>query len=490
MTTHANPATTPITPPYAATFLLDDLLRATDAKLFNRTAPGFQSPFAAASISTDARTLTPGQVFLPLVGERFDGHEYREAAYQQGAVASFMQADHAPLLAQAEGVVSKAPNQLIVPNTLLAYQQLAHAHRKRLHAHIIGITGSSGKTTTKAMFYAAFKDLMLTQCTQKNFNNDIGVAQTLLSFDPHTQMGIVEMAMRGPGEITRLTMAAAPTVAVLTNVGPAHIERLGSLEAIALAKCEIVKGLHPDTGIVVVNGDDALLLNTLKQVWTGKTIVYQAAQGTNISTTPTGGMRFNSRGLTITLPIPGQHMMMNALAVLATAEALGDSVSKGVGDNLAAVAEGLSRYQPEEGRYALTPLANVSSAHVIQDAYNANPSSMQASLAAFLAQATPVAGQQKCVVLAGMNELGEHSAHYHQQLGQWLVGNAQQVSRLLLIGQDCLPTWAEVQKSDLNAHWVADVTAAKDWWAAQNWQHTITLIKGSRSYQLEALLAD
>jgi UDP-N-acetylmuramoyl-tripeptide--D-alanyl-D-alanine ligase len=455
----------------SAVFSLSDLLAATHAKVFNRTAPGFDDPFKQASVSTDARSLQPGQIFLPLVGQRFDGHDFREQAYQAGAVAAFMQADRSPLVG--------LPNQLIVPDTLLAYQQLARFHRRRVNPKVVGITGSSGKTTTKAMFYAAFQSIYTTQCTQKNFNNDVGVAQTLLALEPHTQLAIVEMAMRGPGEITRLTVAGEPDIAVITNIGPAHIERLGSLDAIAQAKCEIVKGLHPNQGVVVANGDDALLMHTLKQVWAGRIETFSLDQATHIQATPAGGVAFASQGHTITLPVPGDHMVMNALAVMATARVLGAPLDQ--------VANGLSLYQPEEGRYCLTAKPN--RVHIIQDAYNANPASMEASLTAFLNQPTPLPDQQKSLILAGMNELGELSQHYHYVLGQWLAHHGKHLHMLVLIGEDCLPVKNAILAltPDMPLVWFPAVDQAKQWLAEHQFSNQLVLVKGSRSYQLETL---
>jgi UDP-N-acetylmuramoyl-tripeptide--D-alanyl-D-alanine ligase len=452
-----------------ATFSLSELLAATQAKVFNRTAPGFDNPFDPASLSTDARTLQPGQLFLPIVGDRFDGHDFRQQAYEAGAVGCFMQANHAVLPSQ--------PNQLIVPDTLMAYQQLARFHRRRVNPKVVGITGSSGKTTTKTLFQTAFQGVYRTQCTQKNFNNDIGVAQTLLALQPDTQLAVVEMAMRGPGEITRLTLAAEPDIAIITNIGPAHIERLGSLEAIAQAKCEMVKGLHPVRGVVVANGDDALLMHTLKQVWTGRLETFSLTQARHIAATPDGGVQFMTRGQTVTLTVPGNHMIMNALSVITVAQILGIPLDD--------IAHGLSQFHPEEGRYSVKALPN--DLHVIQDAYNANPSSMEASLTAFLQQPTPLPQQQKALVLAGMNELGDMSVHYHTVLGHWLKTHGGPLAWVLLIGEDCLPT-AQALGQALPVHWVPNVDEARQWLAQQTLNSRFILVKGSRSYQLEQVL--
>jgi UDP-N-acetylmuramoyl-tripeptide--D-alanyl-D-alanine ligase len=462
--------TTPLQP---ALFTLDDLLTATQATVFNRQANPFQQPFAPASISTDARQLTPGQVFIPIVGDRFDGHDFREQAYHQGAVATFMQADKRPLTNQ--------PNQCIVPDTLRAYQQLGRWHRRRINPVVVGVTGSSGKTTTKTMLQAGLSRVLTSQCTQKNYNNDIGVTQTLLAIQPSTQLAIVEMAMRGPGEITRLTLAAEPNIALITNIGPAHIERLGSLEAIAQAKCEIVKGLHPDTGMVVANGDDALLMETLQTVWRGRIEAISLAQLTQSQPTPSGGVTATYGPHTLTLPVPGEHMLRNALMVLKVAELLNAP--------LPPVLEGLAAYEAETGRYSLIPLSD--NTHVIQDAYNANPDSMQASISTFLLQPTPLPGQQKALVLAGMNELGPFSETYHSQLGNWL-GKALDHDRdklawILLIGADCQPTYNAL-KQHKQVVWVPQVDEAEQWLTEHPMDNTLILVKGSRSYQLENLL--
>jgi UDP-N-acetylmuramoyl-tripeptide--D-alanyl-D-alanine ligase len=463
---------TPESQPFAATFSLEDVLAATQAKVYNPQHSPFQSPFAPASLSTDARNLLPGQWFVPLVGERFDGHDFRAQAYERGAVASLMQADKAPLM-------QNAPNQCIVSNTLWAYQQLGQFHRRRVNPIVIGITGSSGKTTTKTLLHAGLSTVYTAQCTQKNFNNDVGVAQTLLSIAPETQLAIVEMGMRGLGEIARLTLTAEPNVGVITNIGPAHIERLGSIEAIAQAKCELAQGLNPQAGTMVVNGDDALLMATLATVWPpARTQTVKLTDATEVQPTANGsGVRFMAYGVRVQLPVPGPHMIMNALLVLKVAQVLGKP--------LAPVAEGLATYQPEAGRYSLMPIA--ATTHVVQDAYNANPDSMQASITAFLQQPTPLPNQRKAMVLAGMNELGPLSAHYHQQLGQWLLPAITPLRWLLLIGPDCQPTAHALAQQPTPVHWVATTAEAQQWLATQALEDTFILCKGSRSYQLEQL---
>ncbi len=202
-------------------------------------------------VSTDTRTLRPGNLFIPLTGERFDGHEFAAQAAARGAAAVLWQQDRpgAP-----EGVPV-----IRVPDTLAALQELAAAYRRELPVRIIGITGSNGKTTTKDMVAACLMTTYKVHKTQGNLNNHIGLPLTILQMDEDTQMAVLEMGMSGSGEIALLSKIALPETAIITNIGEAHLQQLGSREAIARAKLEIIEGLRED-GLLIYNGDEPLLV--------------------------------------------------------------------------------------------------------------------------------------------------------------------------------------------------------------------------------------
>ena len=218
-----------------------------------------------SGITTDSRTVQPGDVFVALKGDRFDGHAFVETALAQGAIAA--------VVSNQTTTYADAPT-LQVPDTLKAYQTLGRWWRDRFPYPVIAITGSVGKTTTKEMIAAVLGTQGSVLKTQANFNNEIGVPKTLLELDPeHHRFAVVEMGMRATGEIALLSQLAHPDVAIITNVGTAHIGRLGSEAAIARAKCELLAEMH-NVGTAVLNADNDRLMATAAKVWQGTTLTY------------------------------------------------------------------------------------------------------------------------------------------------------------------------------------------------------------------------
>ncbi|NEO92787.1 MAG: UDP-N-acetylmuramoyl-tripeptide--D-alanyl-D-alanine ligase, partial [Moorea sp. SIO3G5] len=216
-------------------------------------------------IITDTRHLEPGQLFLALRGEKFDGHDYASLAVEKGALA---------VIAEATKVTQLEGLPLIqVENTLKAYQQIARWWRDQFQIPVIAVTGSVGKTTTKELIAAVLSTKGTVLKTQANYNNEIGVPKTLLELAPDHDYAVIEMAMRGSGQIAELTEIANPTAGVITNVGTAHIGLLGSTEAIAKAKCELLAHMS-NNGVAVLNHDNQRLIDTAAQVWQGQTITY------------------------------------------------------------------------------------------------------------------------------------------------------------------------------------------------------------------------
>ncbi len=260
-------------------------------------------------ISTDSRQIAAGNLFVALRGETFDGHQFVEQAAAAGAIALIVEAP-----------VSSSLPQLRVPNTLSAYQRLGQWWRQQCPAKVIAVTGSVGKTTTKEMIAAVLSHYGAVLKTEANFNNEIGVPKTLLQLEPHRQFAVIEMGMRARGEIALLSQIAQPDVAVITNVGTAHIGRLGSCEAIAQAKCELLAEM-PSGGIAVLNADSPLLLPTAAQVWSGRTITYGLGGGTlrGIYQPP---QTLHVGGRTYTVPLAGAHHALNFLAALGVLQAL------------------------------------------------------------------------------------------------------------------------------------------------------------------------
>ncbi|NEO99014.1 MAG: UDP-N-acetylmuramoyl-tripeptide--D-alanyl-D-alanine ligase [Symploca sp. SIO2E9] len=344
-------------------------------------------------ITTDTRTLKSGNIFLALRGEKFDGHNFAAVAIAQGAVAVIIERTQASRL-------QRIP-QLLVEDTLKAYQQIARWWREQFPIPVIAVTGSVGKTTTKELIAAVLSTKGNVLKTQANFNNEIGVPKTLLELGPQHDYAVIEMAMRGTGQIAELTKIAHPTMGVITNVGTAHIGILGSVEAIAQAKCELLAQM-PDHSIGILNQDDRRLMETAATVWQGKTFTYGLEAG------DFKGQLIDQNTVVVEemqlpLPLAGSHNALNYLAALAVAKVLEI--------DLAPLSQGIEVKMPA-GRSQRYDLPN--DIVILDETYNAGLESMLAALE-LLSQ---TAGTRHLAVLGTMKELGEHSCELHQQVGK------------------------------------------------------------------------
>jgi UDP-N-acetylmuramoyl-tripeptide--D-alanyl-D-alanine ligase len=366
---------------------LIDLLNATPHSISDpsRLAPG---------LTTDSRNIQPGQVFLALRGEKFDGHDFVTQAIAQGAVAAIV-----------DDQFEAEPNLPLiqVANTLKAYQAIGHWWRQQFAIPVIAITGSVGKTTTKELIAAVLSHYGPVLKTAANNNNEIGVPKTLLELTPDHAFAVIEMGMRGLGEIAELSQIAAPDIAVITNVGTAHIGRLGSREAIAQAKCELLAQM-PKTATAILNAENPLLLETAKGVWSGATLTYGLSGGDlQGEVDPIGNtLTLASGPKTFPLPLPGDHNALNYLAAIGVVRTLGLDE----GPLLAGIAVDLPGGRAQ--RYAVGD-----DIVLLDETYNAGLESMLAALK-LLAQ-TP--GKRRIAVLGTMKELGDFTAEIHAQVG-------------------------------------------------------------------------
>ena len=394
------------------------------------------APAAAAftAVSTDSRADLAGALFVPLVGERFDGHRFLAAALAGGAAAAVAQRNRlsAP---QLEALAALGRPVWLVDDTLLAYQELGRLWRRSLGVPVVAVTGSAGKTTTRELIRAALASLGPVVASSGNENNDVGAPLTLLKADATTRALVVEMGMRGLGEIERLSRCAEPDVAVITNIGTAHIGRLGSREAIATAKCEISAALRPE-GLVVIPAGDPLLEAALAAGWSGRVRRVALADDELAPGTPPADLvgrlaapfpasgsdterpeaerldaehlateRLEVEGLPpINLPLAGRHNARNLLLALAVAQELG--VAPAALNDLAVEVPG--------GRNRRLQLGGVT---VLDETYNASPEAMLAALDLLAAQPLP-ADAARYAVLGTMLELGESSLTLHRRVAE------------------------------------------------------------------------
>ena len=350
---------------------------------------------------TDSRTLQPGDLFVPLRGPRFDGHDFLAQVAQAGAAACL-----------SEEMVGGLPIPVVqVSDTLRALGDLGEMVRNRFSGPVIGITGTSGKTTTKEMLAAILARTGEGLKSAGNFNNMIGVPLTLFRLKPEHRWAVIEMGMSERGEIARLTEIVHPEIGVITNVGRAHLETLGSIDAVARAKGELFANL-PAGGTALVNADDAHVVRL--PVANGvKTMLFGCSAKAQIRaeqvTARNGAVEFrlnvDESSRLVRLPLPGRHNVMNALAAAAAARALEVSV-----DDIVA---GLEAFSPCPGRMELVELAG--DILILNDSYNANPLSARAALDALYDLGT--AGH-RLALLGDMLELGAAAPELHHEVGR------------------------------------------------------------------------
>lgn len=418
-------------------------------------------------ISTDSRTLKPGSVFVPLVGENFDGHDYLSTALEAGAIGVVWGREQAP-----DSLLDSGAAIFMVSDTTIAYQRLGLAHRKACTARCIGVTGSVGKTTTKEFLAHLLSSSFAVHKSEKNFNNDIGVALTLLATQPEHDVVIVEMGMRGAGEIDRLVQAAEPEIGLITGIGTSHMERLGSREAIARAKGELVAGLPADGRAVLPAEDDFFPL--LSELSSAPVLSYGALEGEisaeRIVSEDVTGTEFIYQGESYRLALPGRHHLHDLMGALAAGIAFGADPKS--------MLSTLPTLGHPEGRYEWS---ECSGAKLLFDAYNSAPESLCAALRVL--SACP---GRKIAVLGDMLELGEASQTAHRQAGLWAAELG--VDLTLCVGPESRQTVEAARSQGVAAEWFGDKHALAARLRTELAGGVTVLLKASRGMALETVL--
>lgn len=415
-----------------------------------------------SSFSLDSRTIGPDQLFVAIRGIHFDGHAFIDQAQQQGACALLVE----------HPVLTKLPT-ITVQDTRLALGQVARWHREQFSIPMIVLTGSCGKTTTKDMLFSVLSECGPTLASKRSFNNELGVPLTLLELTAQHQYAVLELGANHPGEINYLSQLVQPTVALVTNIGPAHLQGFGSLMGVAAAKFEIFSGLKKG-GHAVINAQDPhmtswstqlaqpiVYFGDVKSGFFARDIVCHALGSQFVIHTPLGEIE-------VSLALPGEHNVSNAIACAACAIILDVP--------LQALKRGLEKIRSLSGRF--TGCCGLNGSWIVDDTYNANPSSVAAALSV-LAQDK----RQRWFIFGGMCELGDYSDFYHAQIGQ--LARTYAIDRLFTCGPSAQIT---ANAFGSNAQHFAQQDELIRFLKPRLSHNQIILIKGSRSARMEKVV--
>lgn len=454
-------------------FTIEDIAAATGGAVLQRGS------HEIAGVSTDTRTIGPGDLFVALRGPNFDGAAFVIDALRAGGSGAVVTTG---FLASDTGAGIKVADFSIVEvdDTLKALQDMSRFHRVRLNPFVAAITGSNGKTTTKEMLAAIFAAREPVLKTEGNLNNEIGLPLTLLKLKPHQKRAVLEMGMSAPGEIRRLSHLARPDVAVITNVGAAHLQGLGSVENVARAKAEILEGLGAE-GVAVLNGDDEYLMKVARGLG-GRTITFGIGETSDVRASdiiidhmarPTFILHSRGEATAVHLSVTGRHNVYNALAAAAAATAAGFTHSE--------IRQGL---EATEGAAMRMEVRNLAGRRLIIDCYNANPGSMKAAL-----ETLETLHGRKWAILGDMLELGEAAPAEHRETGR--LAAAVGLRGLILLGEYAGFVAEGAKEAGMNERFIF-VGQSHGEAAGLFLQHSTegetALIKGSRAAKMEKIV--
>ena len=422
-----------------------------------------------SSISTDTRTLKSGALFVALTGPNFDGHDFVTGAVERGAAAALVSR---PL--------AVAIPQLVVPDPLAALSAFAREWRRQFSIPVIGVTGSNGKTTTKELIGAILSRLGACLLTRGNLNNHIGVPLTLLELTANHRYAVIEMGANHQGEIAQLAAIAEPTIGVVTNAGAAHLEGFGNLQGVAAGKGEMFQALPAD-GVAVINADDAFANFWRENRVAERALTFGFEQPADFmahkvqAAGDANGFRIDFDLVTpmgtkaATLGLAGLHNLRNALGAAVAAFAAGATLDQ--------IVSGFGAMRTVSGRLELKPAVN--GAFLVDDSYNANPSSLKAGLDALRSF-----GGVRWLVLGDMMELGDSADELHAEVGRYARDSG--ITRLLAVGPR---SRFAVEAFGRGAQWFADVEALVADAKSTLAPNVAVLIKGSRANRLERVAA-
>ena len=419
------------------------------------------SDLAISHVSTDSRTIKPGDLFVALCGEHFDAHNFLEQVAKAGAAGALVSRDPPPGLPQTFAILRAA-------DTLVAYQNLAANYRRTLPLKVLGITGSNGKTSTKDFAASILGRAFRVTKTEGNFNNHVGLPRTILEANSDHQFAVWELGMNHPGEIAALARIASPDAGIITNIGIAHIEFMGSREAIAQEKGALAEAIDPG-GFVVLNADDDFsgsIANRTRARVIFAGIEEGAIRAIEVKQTA-AGCEFtiveSAHRCRAQLPVPGLHMVQNAILAVAAGRAFGVSLEE--------CAAGLVSAPLANARLQIREIHGV---QFIDDSYNANPDSMKAALRTLMELD---ADGKRIAVLGRMLELGEESERGHREVGE--AAATLGIDHLISIGNDTIALAAE-QAGLENSAIAQDASDAAEMLNEIVGPGDLVLIKGSR----------
>jgi UDP-N-acetylmuramoyl-tripeptide--D-alanyl-D-alanine ligase len=448
------------------------------------------------SITWDSREVAGNSVFLTIKGEKVDGNDFILAALESGA--AFIIATAPPCAEVCERAELEGATLVQAENAELALQELAVYYRRLLAAKVIGITGSSGKTTTKDLVASVLSQKFATVATSANQNNELGVPNTILSAEPSTEVLVVEMGMRGLGQIEKAAAIAKPDIGVITNIGSAHEELLGSRENIAIAKAELFLQLPPQSGIAILHAEDDFtnFITSHVQLEEREIELLQFAiegddvfnakdasaklTATNLKAASDGSYAFTINNpfvapFDVKLHLAGRHNVLNALIATAIALKLGLTPAE--------IQAGLEAAAPASNRQQLHELPN--GAKIIDDSYNANPDSMRAALD--LLASHEVQGK-RIAILGDMGELGTHSPKYHADIGEYATKRADVLITIGELACNIANGAASCDESDVRIFSHTNIEEAIGELREIMEAGDVILVKASRFMQLDLLV--